>query len=386
MSHIFCCANISKHKYKLYARSSRTRSEIIGIIRPISTHRHSFVHQGRLAIFFQSQPDFSIHRRFCLKRYAITSSSWHINHLIKLRRPRIGKCSWDIGNKALFSSVNGICTPVFCPSRPACKIVHEIAICYNIIRKRNECYIIKRYRMLHVLTSFYIAQEKEQFCTAAGNRRCKIISVRLPFWCRGKSAIKQSRIVDSLYANCNRSTHRTLCTERNAVGRRAVNINILIELGRPCVWKRRVNICLQSRISSRKDGAIFTPCRPACIVRCKVGVLKIYRNRENLGYCKERGIRLSGPALGRPKKGEERNKVQDYRDECERVEVERKFSLGKRKCGMGLVTAKLEETAAHVVALSILLLNLRKIQCAFLQFWDWLLGFLQPCEKQMVIQ
>lgn len=111
---------------------------------------------------------------------------------------------------------------------------------------------------------------------------------------------------------------------------------------------------------------------------------KIYRNRENLGYCKERGIRLSGPALGRPKKGEERNKVQDYQDECERVEVERKF--GKWKCGMGLVTAKLEETAAHVVALSILLLNLRKIQCAFLQFWDWLLGFLQSREKQMVIQ
>ena len=80
---------------------------------------------------------------------------------------------------------------------------------------------------------------------------------------------------------------------------------------------------------------------------------KIYRNRENLSYCKERGIRLSGPALGRPKKDAFRDKAQDYRDECERVEVERKFSLGKRKCGMGLVTAKLEETAAHVVALSV---------------------------------
>ena len=113
---------------------------------------------------------------------------------------------------------------------------------------------------------------------------------------------------------------------------------------------------------------------------------KIYRNRENLSYCKARGIRLSGPALGRPKKGEDRNKAQDYRDECERVEVERKFSLGKRKCGMGLVTAKLEETAAHVVALSILLLNLRKIQCTFLQFLDWLLGLLQSREKRMVIQ
>ena len=29
---------------------------------------------------------------------------------------------------------------------------------------------------------------------------------------------------------------------------------------------------------------------------------KIYRNRDNLAYCKERHIRLSGPALGRPKK------------------------------------------------------------------------------------
>ena len=113
---------------------------------------------------------------------------------------------------------------------------------------------------------------------------------------------------------------------------------------------------------------------------------KIYRNLENLGCCKERGIRLSGSTLGRPKKGEDRNKAQDYRDDCERVEVERKFSLGKRKCGMGLVTAKLKETAAHVVALSILLLNLRKVPCAFLQFWDWLLGFLQPCEKLRVVQ
>ena len=80
------------------------------------------------------------------------------------------------------------------------------------------------------------------------------------------------------------------------------------------------------------------------------------------------------------------DKAQDYRDECERVEVERKFSLGKRKCGMGLVTAKLEETAAHVVALSILLLNLRKIQCAFLRFLVWLLGLLFPCENLVLNQ
>lgn len=36
---------------------------------------------------------------------------------------------------------------------------------------------------------------------------------------------------------------------------------------------------------------------------------KIYRNCENLRYCKAHGIRLSGPALGRPKKDEIRDKL-----------------------------------------------------------------------------
>ena len=107
--------------------------------------------------------------------------------------------------------------------------------------------------------------------------------------------------------------------------------------------------------------------------------------------CRKHTAKMTRKAISKQLKrdltaGEEWNKIQDYQDECERVEVERKFSLGKRKCGMGLVMAKLEDTAAHVVALSILLLNLRKIQYAFLQFLDWLLGFLQPREKLRVVQ
>ena len=113
---------------------------------------------------------------------------------------------------------------------------------------------------------------------------------------------------------------------------------------------------------------------------------KIYRNRENLSYCKERGIRLSGPALGRPRKAELRDKAQDYLDECERVEVERRFSLAKRKCGMGLVTAKLQETAAHVIAMSVLVLNLRKIQCALLQIFAALLAVWMPQRKLTIVQ
>ena len=113
---------------------------------------------------------------------------------------------------------------------------------------------------------------------------------------------------------------------------------------------------------------------------------KIYRNRENLSYCKEHGIRLSGPALGRPRKGETRDKAQDYRDECQRVEVERRFSLAKRKCGMGLVTAKLRETAAHVIAMSVLVLNLRKIQYALLHLLTYLLAIFLPKKKCTIVQ
>ena len=81
-----------------------------------------------------------------------------------------------------------------------------------------------------------------------------------------------------------------------------------------------------------------------------------------------------------------RDKAQDYRDECERVEVERKFSLGKRKCGMGLVTSKLRETVAHVIAMSVLVLNLRKIQCAFWELLTYLLAIFMPKEKWAIVQ
>ena len=114
---------------------------------------------------------------------------------------------------------------------------------------------------------------------------------------------------------------------------------------------------------------------------CRILADKIYRNRENLRFCKERGIRLSGPALGRPKKDEVRNMTQDFLDECERVEVERRFSLAKRKCGLGLIMTKLRQTIAHSVAMSILVLNLRKIQRALLRLLALLALWMVPQKK-----
>ncbi|MCG8484461.1 MAG: IS5 family transposase [Clostridia bacterium] len=88
---------------------------------------------------------------------------------------------------------------------------------------------------------------------------------------------------------------------------------------------------------------------------------KIYRNRENLKYCKEKGIRMSGPRLGRPKKCEEYKQKQiAYRDACERNAIEGKFGEGKRVNGLGLIQARLKETSETVIALQLLVMNLQK--------------------------
>ena len=94
----------------------------------------------------------------------------------------------------------------------------------------------------------------------------------------------------------------------------------------------------------------------------RILVDQIYRNRKNIEYCKERGIRISGPRLGRPKnKDENENKslkkiaIQDKKD---RLEIERYFSKAKRCSGMGLIKAKLSETTLTKIALSVFVCNL----------------------------
>ena len=95
---------------------------------------------------------------------------------------------------------------------------------------------------------------------------------------------------------------------------------------------------------------------------------KKYRSRENLKYCKARGISLLGPALGRPPKDPTRQQKLEVRDSRDRIEVERRFSLAKRKYGLGMLYTKLQETTMSTVALSILLMNLNKVYfCALIK-------------------
>ena len=88
---------------------------------------------------------------------------------------------------------------------------------------------------------------------------------------------------------------------------------------------------------------------------------KIYRNRDNLRYCKQYGIRLSGKPLGRPKREPDIDKKQERREQIERIEVERKFSQAKGSFGLGLIRTKLKETSQTAIALSILMVNIAHI-------------------------
>ena len=97
-----------------------------------------------------------------------------------------------------------------------------------------------------------------------------------------------------------------------------------------------------------------------------VMVDKIYRTQANIVHCNKLGIRISGPKLGRPKKGEIVDKKLEYKDSGIRNAVEGKFGTGKTTYGLGRVAAKLKDTAESSISLSFLAMNLVKFICEFL--------------------
>lgn len=90
---------------------------------------------------------------------------------------------------------------------------------------------------------------------------------------------------------------------------------------------------------------------------------QIYRTRENRSFCREHGIRLSGPKLGRPNPVTTKtDKKLEYQDNTDRIAVEREFSREKRCYGLGKIVTKLEKTQLTSIALSVFVANLFKIQ------------------------
>lgn len=89
---------------------------------------------------------------------------------------------------------------------------------------------------------------------------------------------------------------------------------------------------------------------------------QIYRTRANLKYCRERGIRLSGKPLGKPKADEQAQvQKQIQADAAVRNQVEGKFGVGKRRFSLARVMAKLAPTAETAIAVTFLVMNLEQL-------------------------
>jgi len=90
-----------------------------------------------------------------------------------------------------------------------------------------------------------------------------------------------------------------------------------------------------------------------------VHVDQIYRTLMNREWCKERGIRMSGPPLGRrPAHVSKATKKQAREDEKARQAIEGKFGQAKRRFNLDRVMAKLDNTSQTVVAIAFLVMNL----------------------------
>jgi len=79
---------------------------------------------------------------------------------------------------------------------------------------------------------------------------------------------------------------------------------------------------------------------------------RIYGNRDNRNYCKSKGIRLSGPGLGRKSDdAKDAELEQIYRDSCMRNAIESDYGTEKRKYGMERIMAKLDNTTLTAISM-----------------------------------
>ena len=108
----------------------------------------------------------------------------------------------------------------------------------------------------------------------------------------------------------------------------------------------------------------------------------IDRTRENRRACASRGIRLSGPPLGRPRIVSEATAAQVNHDQHQarddataRMAIEGKFGQGKRRFGLGRLMAKLALTSETMMHSSFLVMNVEHLLTRAV--CDWLFSWWQ---------
>jgi len=105
---------------------------------------------------------------------------------------------------------------------------------------------------------------------------------------------------------------------------------------------------------------------------------QIYRNRENRAYCKERGIRMAGKALGRPKKMSAAEKKESRQSEGKRNRIEGAFGVAKNRFGLNLIRTKRKAISESAIALIVFAMNLEhRLRVLFLRVWNYVILFLK---------
>ena len=123
---------------------------------------------------------------------------------------------------------------------------------------------------------------------------------------------------------------------------------------------RTTDCTRESRQTSRDFGAkIFDVPR-----RSRALSGSIYRTRENIRYCRDLGIRISGPPLGRPKRDateRERDRKQTRLDEITRIAIEGSFGVGKRRYTLDRILERRPDTSESMIAVILLVMNLETL-------------------------
>jgi hypothetical protein len=100
-----------------------------------------------------------------------------------------------------------------------------------------------------------------------------------------------------------------------------------------------------------------------------------YRNRANLKFCKQNGIRLSGWKAEKHKNNVSEDE-QSYRDVCKRNIVESRNGIVKRRYGMDLIMTRIDNTSKTEAALNVLAMNIAHVLRVLLRlFFKWGFGW-----------
>ena len=194
----------------------------------------------------------------------------------------------------------------------------------------------------------------------------------------GRLTCRQARMLDAI-GELHRQQREMFDERKHRVGSRIVSISqphvrpiVRGKAKSPVEFGPKYDVSIDEKGHARLEKASFEPYDECGVFkdaveryRARTGhyparalVDRIYRTRENRGFCKEHGITMCGRGPGRPASQDRESRRREARDETDRIEVERFFSREKRTCGAALLVTRLAETTLASLALSVFVANL----------------------------